>query len=192
MRIVGGRHRGRRLVAPPGQGTRPTSDRVREALFNILAHADFAGGAPAGMTVLDLFAGSGALGLEALSRGAAGVTFVERDAATARAIEANVAALDEGGRAAVLRRDATHLGAAPEMAPFQLVLMDAPYRSGLAGPALGELSARGWLAPGVLVVIELAAKEPLVLPDGFDCCDERRYGAARIVFAHGANAAPCG
>jgi len=173
-------------VAPSGGGTRPTSDRVREALFNILAHADFAAGAPQGMRVLDLFAGSGALGLEALSRGAEGVTFVERDAATVRAIEANVAALDEADRTAILRRDATRLGAAPEMAPFQLVLMDPPYRSGLAGPALEELRARGWLASGALVVIELAAKEPFALPDGVDRRDERRYGAARVVFGQSA------
>ncbi|MDP6346415.1 MAG: 16S rRNA (guanine(966)-N(2))-methyltransferase RsmD [Alphaproteobacteria bacterium] len=183
MRIVGGKHKGRRLIAPAGRDTRPSTDRTREALFNILSHGDFAGPqgpAPRGMAVLDVFAGSGALGLEALSRGAARVTFIERGAGAIRAIEDNLAQLDDTGQADILPIDARRPGPAP--ARFDLVLMDPPYRAGLAEPCLTVLARDGWLAPAALAVVELAAKEAFEPPNGFDRLDRRRYGAAALVF----------
>jgi 16S rRNA (guanine966-N2)-methyltransferase len=182
MRIVGGRHRGRKLVAPPGDQVRPTSDRAREALFNILSHGDFAAaGSPfAGENVLDAFAGTGALGLEALSRGAARAAFVETDRAALTALRHNLAALDEEDAADIFPGDATR----PPRAPFAaaLALLDPPYRSGLAALALAALAQMGWLTAGALAVVELAAKEPFSPPEGFAMIDERRYGAARLVF----------
>jgi len=182
MRIVGGRHRGRRLVAPPGDAVRPTSDRAREALFNILSHGDFAaGGSPfAGENVVDAFAGTGALGLEALSRGAARAAFIETDRAALSALRRNLAALDEEDAADVIAGDATR----PPRAPYacSLAFLDPPYRSELAGPALSALAAAGWLAPYGLAIVEIAVKEPFSPPPGFAMIDERTYGAARLVF----------
>jgi 16S rRNA (guanine966-N2)-methyltransferase len=182
MRIVGGRHRGRRLLAPPGDIVRPTSDRAREALFNILSHGRFAAeGIPfAGAVVLDAFAGTGALGLEALSRGAAEAVFIERDREALVILRKNVEALGEGARAHIVPGDATQpLGAGSSCA---LAFLDPPYHSGLAAPALGALAARGWLAPDALAVVETAAREELAPPAGFILLDERIYGAARLVF----------
>jgi 16S rRNA (guanine966-N2)-methyltransferase len=182
MRIVGGRHRGRRLVAPPGDQVRPTSDRAREALFNILSHGDFAAaGSPiADANVLDAFAGTGALGIEALSRGAARAVFIETDRTALGALRRNLAALDEEDATDVIAGDATR----PPRAPYAaaLAFLDPPYRSGLAVPALTALAGMGWLAPHALVIVELAAKEPFSAPEGFAMIDERRYGAARLVF----------
>jgi 16S rRNA (guanine966-N2)-methyltransferase len=182
MRIVGGRHRGRRLIAPPGDQVRPTSDRAREALFNILTHGDFASaGSPfADENVVDAFAGTGALGLEALSRGAARAAFIETDRAALAALRRNLAVLDEEDAADIISGDATR----PPRAPYQaaLALLDPPYRSGLAAPALSALTQMGWLAPRALAVVELAAKEPFSSPAGFAMIDERTYGAARLVF----------
>jgi 16S rRNA (guanine966-N2)-methyltransferase len=180
MRIIGGKHRGRRLKAPRGSTTRPTAERAREALFNILAHADFADGAPAEMRVLDAFAGTGALGFEALSRGAAQATFLERNGAAAALIEENAAALGEAGNVAVLRRDATRPGPAP--LAHDLALLDAPYRKGLTEPALRALAEAGWLGPGALVAAEIGRDETLDPPEGFSVIDERYYGAAAIIF----------
>ena len=182
MRVIGGRHRGRKLVAPPGDAVRPTSDRAREALFNILAHGDFAAaGSPfADANVVDAFAGTGALGIEALSRGAARAAFIETDRAALAALRRNLAALDEEDAADIVAGDATR----PPRAPYAaaLALFDPPYRSGLAGPALTALAAMGWLAPRALAVVELAAKEPFSPPAGFVMIDQRIYGAARLVF----------
>ena len=182
MRIVGGSHRGRRLIAPPGEAVRPTSDRAREALFNILSHGDFAAaGLPfAERPVLDAFAGTGAYGLEALSRGAGMAVFIESDREALAALRRNVAALGEGERAQIVAGDATR----PPRAGFAcaLALLDPPYRSGLAAPALAALAAAGWLAPAALVVIEVAAREELPPSAGFTLLDERVYGAARLVF----------
>ncbi|HWB49390.1 MAG TPA: 16S rRNA (guanine(966)-N(2))-methyltransferase RsmD [Stellaceae bacterium] len=185
MRIVGGRHRGRKLVAPPGGVVRPTSDRAREALFNILSHGDLAAaGSPlAGENVVDAFAGTGALGIEALSRGAARAAFIETDRAALAALRRNLAALDEVDDADVVAGDATR----PPRAPYQaaVAFLDPPYRSGLAAPALAALAAlaeAGWLAPRALAIVELAAKEPFSPPPGFAMIDERRYGAAKLVF----------
>ncbi len=177
MRIVAGRHRGRKLIAPAGLDTRPTSDRAREALFNILEH-----GEPPleGCRFLDLFAGSGAVGLEAASRGADQVLLVERARDAIAAAKANIAHLGEAGRVSLRPGDASRLGQAP--AAFDIVFLDPPYRSGLAGPALAGLTRGGWLAPGALVVVEFAAAEPPPDHPGFRVADTRRYGAARLVF----------
>lgn len=187
MRIVGGRHRGRRLLTPAGRALRPTADRVREALFNILAHGDERwGGAPAftGAEVVDLFAGTGALGLEALSRGAAHATFVDNDRAALHLIRLNAARLGESERATILASDATRLEPAPRP-PARLAFLDPPYRRGLAAAALTALWQGGWLARGAVVVVELAPAEPFTAPEGFRLIDERRYGTTRLVFVRG-------
>ncbi|MGE5476111.1 MAG: 16S rRNA (guanine(966)-N(2))-methyltransferase RsmD [Bacteroidales bacterium] len=178
MRIVGGSHKGRRLNAPDGRGTRPTSDRARESLFNILAHSPLV--ELDGARVVDAFAGSGALGLEALSRGAGHACFIERDHAALACIRANVAELRVGEQATILRADATKPPAATQ--PCTLALIDAPYDKELSAPCLAALAERGWLAPGALAVVEVAAREALPLPVGFTLADERTYGAARVVF----------
>jgi len=182
MRIVGGSHRGRRLVAPPGEAVRPTSDRAREALFDILSHGGFAAaGIPfAGKAVLDAFAGTGALGLEALSRGAAQAFFIDSERDALAALRRNIAALGEEERAQVIAGDPTRPPRAG--AACALVFLDPPYNSGLAAPALAALGEAGWLAPDALAVVEVAAREPFIPPPGFTIIDERRYGAARLVF----------
>jgi 16S rRNA (guanine966-N2)-methyltransferase len=182
VRIVAGRHRGRRLLAPPGDTVRPTSDRVREALFNILSHSRLAAeGAPfAGATVLDAFAGTGALGLEALSRGAAEAVFIERDREALAILRQNISALGEDARTRIVSSDATRPPRATSAC--MLAFLDPPYRSGLAATALTALDAAGWLAPEALAVVELATREELPMPPGFDLLDERVYGAARLAF----------
>ena len=181
MRIIGGKHRGRPLSAPQGRAVRPTSDRAREALFDILAHGRLADGpAYEGARVLDVFAGTGAFGLEALSRGAAQATFMEKDRTALAALRANIEVLGEARAAAVLPVDARRPPQAG--APCALAFLDPPYGKDLAAPALTALAAAGWLAPGALVVIEVAAKQTLAAPDGFALLDERRYGAAKLVF----------
>ena len=182
MRIVSGSHRGRRLFARPGETVRPTSDRAREALFNILSHGQFAAGGAtiAGTAVLDAFAGTGALGLEALSRGAASAVFIERDPEALAALRKNVVALGETTRAQILAGDATR----PPRATVScgLAFLDPPYRSGLAAPALAALTSAGWFAARALIVVEIATRERLAIPAGFTPLDERVYGAARLVF----------
>ncbi len=181
MRIVAGRHRGRRLTAPEGLAVRPTGDRTREALFDILTSGR---AAPAleGAQVLDAFAGTGALGLEALSRGAARVTFMESLSAALAALKHNIAALDEDARCRVLQADVLRPPAAEEDDAPAIVLMDPPYGQGLAAPALEGLAAAGWIGPETLVVIELMAGESLAPPPGFALRDSRKYGQARLVF----------
>jgi 16S rRNA (guanine966-N2)-methyltransferase len=182
MRIVGGRYRGRRLLAPAGEAVRPTSDRAREALFNILSHGRFAAdGIPfAGAAVLDAFAGTGALGLEALSRGAAEAVFIERDPESVAVLRRNVASLGESAHAEIVPGDATR----PPRARLEcrVAFIDPPYRSGLAIPALEALDRAGWFAPDALAIVELGAREEFVPPAGFTLLDERVYGAARLVF----------
>ncbi|GGF16013.1 DNA methyltransferase [Aliidongia dinghuensis] len=181
MRIVGGSLRGRPLAAPEGAAVRPTSDRAREALFNILEHGRWAAdGSPvAGARVLDAFAGTGALGLEALSRGAAHVTFLEQASSAFAVLKDNVTRLNAGDRAVLLRGDAT----APTRAPAacSLVFLDPPYGKDLGPSALAALAAAGWIAEDAVVVLEVGAREALAAPDGFTIEDERRYGAARLV-----------
>lgn len=188
MRIVAGKHRGRRLTGPEGAGVRPTSDRAREALFNVLAHRPLrADSKPvlAGARVLDVFAGTGAMGLEALSRGAAHATFVERDRAALASLEKNIADLGEAARATVLRADALALPRAKETA--SLAFLDPPYGEGLAEPALDALTNGGWLEDGAVVIVELGKRDALSPPAPFTSLDERRYGAARFVLLrHGA------
>ena len=171
--------RGRALVAPKSQAIRPTADRLRESLFNILVHAY--GDPVADARVLDLFAGTGALGLEAMSRGAAFVLFVD-DGAEARAlIRGNVEALGVGGATKVYRRDATRLGPAHPMEPFSLVFLDPPYGKGLAEQALASARDGGWLAPDALIVVEEAADAGFAAPEGFEEI-ERRGTTTRSLF----------
>lgn len=182
MRIAGGDWRGRALDAPPGRDTRPTSGRTREAVFNILEHAPWAPDVE-GLNVIDLFAGSGALGLEALSRGAGFCLFVESAGPALRALRANIQALGAGARTAVLARDAARLGSRPaDRAPFDLAFLDPPYARGLGETALAALRDGGWLSPGALVVFERGADEPAPEVEGFEVLDDRRYGAARVWF----------
>lgn len=184
MRVVGGKHRGRPLATPVSGDIRPTSDRSREAIFNILAHTETYrtehGPLPVGVNVVDAFAGTGALGLEALSRGAAHVTFIDDDPAAQALLRRNVAALKETANATILARDATAPG--PAGKPCHLALLDPPYRSDLAGPALAALARDGWLAPGAVAVIELPAKGTFEPPAGFEVLDRRKYGRAQILF----------
>lgn len=177
LRIIAGRHRGRRLETPIGLATRPTSERAREALFAILEH-----GEPGlrGARFLDLFSGSGAAALEAVSRGAAAALCVDQASAAIAVIRRNVAALDEGERIAVQRADACRLEAAPGR--FDIVFLDPPYGSGLALPTLAALVEHGWLAPDARVTVEIAQREPFTPPSALTLEDERRYGAARFVF----------
>lgn len=183
MRIVAGRWRGRALAAPPGRATRPTSDRARQALFDVLAHAEWAPPLE-GARVLDLFAGSGALGFEALSRGAASALFVETDEAARGAIRENADALGAMGATRVHRRDATDLGARPASAgeAFGLAFLDPPYRQGLGERALAGLASGGWLATDALTVFERGADEPDPELDGWELLDARSWGAARVLF----------
>lgn len=183
MRIVSGQYRGKSLMAPPGQGTRPTSDRARESLFNILEHAPWSPGV-GGLRVIDLFAGSGALGLEALSRGATFALFVETDAAARGAIRDNIEALGVFGVTRIHRRDAADLGARPSSAgpPFDLAFLDPPYAKGLGERCLGQLAEHGWLTPGAVVVFERGVDEPKGDLQGYEPLDERVYGAARVLF----------
>ena len=180
MRIVAGRLGGRTLKGPRSPTIRPTADRLREALFNILVHAH--GDPVTGARVLDLFAGTGALGLEALSRGAAFALFVE-DRAEARALlRANVEALGLGGVCRIFRRDATRLGAAHPVEPFSLAFLDPPYRQGLAVPALDAMRDGGWLTPGALVVVEEAADAGFAAPTKYDELERRTYDDTQVAF----------
>lgn len=187
MRIVAGAHRGRVLTAPNGRGTRPTADRTRQALFNVLEHARWAPDL-AGARVADLFAGSGALGLEALSRGADACLFVDDDPAAVAAIRANVAALGQDTRSVIRRADARKLGPRGEAAPFDLAFLDPPYALGLCEPALAALLAGTWLAPGALAVAERGAGEPDMVAPGYEIVDSRAWGAARVWFLRAADA----
>jgi len=181
LRIIAGRHRGRKLAPIAGDALRPTGGRAREAIFNILAHAAFAPRpAYADAVVLDAFAGSGALGLEALSRGARFVTFMERDRAVRAVLSANVAALGAERQTAVIAGDA--LSPPRAHAPASLAFLDPPYADDIAAQALAALAAAGWLQPEAIAVVELPARRDFAPPSGFVPIDERRYGAAKIVF----------
>ncbi len=175
MRIVAGEWRGRRLVAPAGEGTRPTAARLRQVLFDMLLHAPWSSnGLVAGAVVLDAFAGTGALGLEALSRGAAQTSFIERDRAALAALRANVASCRAEARCRVLPSDAL---APPPGRPCFLVFLDPPYGQALVPRALGALAAAGWLAPDALIVAETGRGEP---PLTHAPLTERTHGAGRL------------
>lgn len=185
MRIVAGKHRGLSLATPKDARVRPTSDRVREALFNVLAHNDFGIGFKIeGARVLDLFAGTGALGLEALSRGAHYVLFVDDHFESRGLIRRNVEAAHATGATKIWRRDATVLGDMPGNAggAFDLVFLDPPYRKGLVELALVSARDGKWFAPSALVVAEMAADETFAVPSGFSALDERTYGDTKVVF----------
>ena len=200
MRIIAGELRGRRLAAPPGDATRPTADRVRQALFDMLVHAPWGGqDAIAGARVLDAFAGTGALGLEALSRGAAAATFLETNEKARRTLAANIAACGLEGRSRVLAVDAARPPRArPPGEACTLVFLDPPYREeGLPGRATAALAAAGWIAPGALIVLEVASGPPSRSRDGVSAAGseispglgtplaERRHGAAKLLFFRG-------
>lgn len=177
LRIIGGRHRGRRLETEPGSRVRPTADRVREAVFNKLMHGLIGegGAALADVRVVDVFAGTGAMGLEALSRGAAFATFMDLDIVPCRA---NVAALGEAVRAILIAGDCTRPGPASEV--HDIVFLDPPYGLELAAPALAALAGAGWLGDGAVCVVELGTEEAIGPPGGFSLVDSRAYGAARV------------
>lgn len=180
MRVVGGDFRGRPLATPRDHAIRPTTDRTREALFNMLVHrfADRLEGA----RVLDLFAGTGALGLEALSRGASSCVFIEESAEGRGLIRTNVEAFGLTGRTKIFRRDATSLGDAGTMGPFGLVFADPPYGKGLGERALQSARAGGWLAPRALCVVEETEAVAFEPGPGFSIIDERSYGETVIRF----------
>ncbi|WP_296819359.1 16S rRNA (guanine(966)-N(2))-methyltransferase RsmD [Brevundimonas sp.] len=190
MRIVSGRLKGRALAAPEGQGTRPTSDRARQAIFNILEHAAWAEPLD-GARVIDLYAGTGALGFEAISRGAAFCLFVETDDAARGAIRENAENFGLFGCTRVHRRSATDLGVRPGSAgeAFDLAFLDPPYRQGLGEQTLARLAEGNWLKPGAVVVFERGADEPDIERPGYERLDARDWGAARVLFLRASPAA---
>jgi 16S rRNA (guanine966-N2)-methyltransferase len=181
MRITAGRFKGRNLMPPKDMSVRPTSDKVRQAVFNILEHRDFGFDFRLeGARTVDLFAGTGALGLEALSRGARYCLFVD-DAAESRAlIRQNVEALGLTGASKIWRRDAAKLGALDTLSPFDLAFLDPPYRKDLIAPALIGLRDGGWLVSPALIVAEMAEEENYPPTDGFEVLDDRVYGDTRV------------
>jgi 16S rRNA (guanine966-N2)-methyltransferase len=179
MRIIAGRWKGRALVAPSGLATRPTSDRARQAIFDQLWHAPWAGrDMLEGATVLDGFAGTGAMGLEALSRGAARAFFMEQDRAALAALRTNITACKAGDACRVIAGDVTSPPIAA--APCTLVFLDPPYGKGLVPRALAALQTKGWIAPGALIIAETGRDEETVVPPGFEVLSTRDHGAARL------------
>jgi 16S rRNA (guanine966-N2)-methyltransferase len=180
MRVVGGELKGRNIVAPASRDIRPTADRLRESVFNILVHAYDDPFQDA--RVLDLFAGTGALGIEAISRGAVFTLFVDNGAEARALLRNNVEALALGGVTKVYRRDATDLGPAHPMEPFSLVFLDPPYGQGLAEKALASLRNGGWLKPNALLVVEEAKSAAFAAPDGYEELERRVYDDTEFVF----------
>ena len=180
MRVVGGRLKGRNLASPSSREIRPTAERLREAVFNILVHAydDPIDGA----RVLDLFAGTGALGIEAISRGAAFALFVDNGAEARALLRNNVEALGLGGISKIYRRDATNLGPAHPVEPFQLAFLDPPYGQGFAELALASLRNGKWLSPDALVVVEERTSAAIKAPDGYDEIERRAYDETEFIF----------
>ena len=190
MRIVAGKFRWRAIAAPSHEGLRPTSDRVRESVFNILAHG-IPGFELTGARVIDLFAGTGALGIEALSRGAAYCLFVEDDADARALIRTNVESFGLTGETRIFRRDATDLGPAGNMESYAIAFLDPPYGKGLAEKALAILGDGKWLQPGAIVVLEERAGVRIDFPPPYSVIDARNYGETAITFLRfeaGANA----
>lgn len=180
MRVVGGRLKGRNLASPTSRDIRPTADRLRESLFNILVHAY--DNPILDARVLDLFAGTGALGIEAISRGASFVQFVDDGSEGRALIRENVATLGLGGVTRIFRRDATKLGPAHPGEPFSLVFLDPPYGQNLAAAALDSAGAGGWLAPDALIVVEEAVQSAFAAPHGFSELERRRYDDTEFTF----------
>jgi len=183
MRIVAGAFKGRRLIAPEGRDIRPTSDRARESIFNIIEHAPFAPDL-AGGSAIDVFAGTGALGLEAMSRGAKPVTFIDLDDTARATILKNAGTMGQGRNVTVLRLDATKMPPPPRIAecPARFAFLDAPYDQDISGPALLSLLARGWIGPGSLCVVETPSDRTFEAPRGFTLADQRKYGRAMVSF----------
>ena len=189
MRIIAGRFRGKQLATPVDQRVRPTGDRVRESVFNILGHGDFGRVGPAlpiGARVLDLFAGTGALGLEALSRGALNVAFVDDHPESRALIRRNIDALQATGVTRIMRRDATDLGPIPAGnqagGPFDLVFLDPPYGRDLIAPALEGAMAGGWIAPGAVIIAEMDPSAVIPAIAGIEPVQSRDYGETRVMF----------
>ena len=182
MRIVGGQYKGRPLAAPKGRNTRPTADRTREAIFNKISHAPWSQGLD-GKRVIDLFAGSGALGFEAMSRGASFCLFVDNDASARGTLRDNVETLMLFGHTRIHRRDATALGEKPANlgAPFEFVFLDPPYGKGLGEKALARLIEGGWVSDTAQAMFEVGVEEHPEI-EGWDMLDEAEYGAARVLF----------
>jgi 16S rRNA (guanine966-N2)-methyltransferase len=180
MRVVGGRLKGRNLASPGSRDIRPTADRLRESVFNILVHAY--GNPVEGARVLDLFAGTGALGIEAVSRGAAFALFVDNGAEARALLRNNVESLGLGGVTKVYRRDATNLGPAHPLPPFSIAFLDPPYAKGLADTALVSLRDGGWLTAGALLVVEEAKAAAFSAPEGFAELERRIYDDTEFVF----------
>lgn len=180
MRVVGGRFKGLAFHTPSDDAIRPSSDRLREAVFNVLAHRfdDPANGA----RVLDLFAGTGALGIEALSRGARSALFIDMSAAARALVRRNLEAAGIMGLARISKRDATHLGPAGGAGGFSLAFLDPPYGKQLADKALAQLAGGGWLAPGALLVVEERTGVEIALPRAFCLLDRRQYGDSQVLF----------
>jgi 16S rRNA (guanine966-N2)-methyltransferase len=180
LRVVGGRLRSRPIAGPKSDAVRPTSDRLREALFNILIHAY--GDPVSGARVLDLFAGTGALGIEAISRGASYALFVDEGVEARALLRDNIESLGLGGLSRIFRRDASKLGPAHPLEPFTLVFLDPPYGKGLAEKALASAREGGWLKPQALIVVEEAADAGFVAPEGFAELERRKYDDTEFVF----------
>ncbi len=183
MRIVSGQFKGRRLSVPVGRDIRPTSDRARQAVFNVIEHAEFAPKIK-GASVIDVCAGTGAMGLEALSRGATKLTAIDADPDALALVRKNAGTLGQALAVTMLRLDATKLPPPPKAAlcPASIAFIDPPYGLALAAPILLSLAGRGWVGQESLIVLETAAKEPFEPPRGFQLIDQRRYGAAMVSF----------
>jgi len=177
MRIIGGQHRGRKLISPASNHVRPTSDRMRETIFNILSHGPVA---LQGARVLDVFAGTGALGLEALSRGAAFATFADKDIRSVKLVQENIKSLKLEDNTAIKRLDATNLP--PSSEQFDLIFLDPPYHQNLIEPVLLSLKNGHYLAPHTMLVIECGADEVFEMSEGFSLYKEDTYGQAKYSF----------
>jgi len=184
MRVVGGKLRGRALAGPKSSAIRPTADRLRESLFNILGHAY--GDPASGARVLDLFAGTGAFGIEALSRGAVFALFIDEGAEARALLRENVATLGLGGVTRIFRRDATTLGPADPVEPFSLAFLDPPYGQNLAAKALTSARSGGWLRPDALIIVEEAVKSAFTAPEGFAELERRAYDDTEFVLLRAA------
>ncbi len=183
MRIIAGKYRGTKLVAPKGAETRPTSDRVRESVFNILEHGDLLSGGLAGVRVLDVFAGTGAMGLEALSRGASFVNFVDADVAARAAIRQNIESTHTYGVTKILRLHAEKIGLKPRrVEPFELIFLDPPYKDAVGTQTISALIEDGWIANEACFVLETDERQEVEPPDGIEVKDERTYGGTKVTF----------
>ena len=182
MRIIAGKHRGRRIGMKDDIDIRPTSSRTRESIFNILMHNNFGldgENVIVGKRIVDIFCWAGSLGLEALSRGAEHVTFIDRNPQSLALVRETIATFKEEANSAIIRSDSTALPKAAR--PFSVAFADPPYDQGMAAPALTSLRQNGWLEQNAIVVVEISAKELIQLPEGFEQLDERTYGNSRVL-----------